>query len=376
MFDTLILQQRNKLVKCQIGDLPSPEAFHTVYVQCFKSECIKASTKVSGEFPVPVKALPADLAIQYTKFSDRTPPVSRTFFLASKVLIEHAELFQGLLQELRRLYLLTRAKCQICVLHTEVCPNALTCSGYRFGRSIVCYDIEPVFTNSVSQDLDIADVPVPVSVLMERKTPFAKLQTLRVYVPFFEGEDDTAFAKFVTRLKLRRPITSLAFELRETYAGFIESPLIGEMDTDNNPVKGIARYPCPMSLGALEQLRQMRLKTITTRILAIATVISLFQTQEMIMDIAQVIKHITQAFVLRVVAYLVCIRSHCVLPCIVPLTPTQWVGRHVTLRLRCVCLPTRYAYCTTPRGVCQVYFRFFSDQCLALIYEGGFSSQT
>ena len=139
MFDTLVLQQLHKLVKGEIGDLPSPEAFHSVYVQRFKSKRIKAPTEVSGEFPMPVKALPADFAIQYRQFPDRTPPVSRTFFLTRKVLIEHAELFQGLLKKLWTLYLFACGKCQICVLHSEVgFPNTLTCSRHRFGRSIIC----------------------------------------------------------------------------------------------------------------------------------------------------------------------------------------------------------------------------------------------
>ena len=138
MFDTFILQQRNQLPEREVGDLSSPQAFHAVYVQLFKSKCIKTSTKVGSKFPVPVKALSCDFAIQYRQFPDRTPPIIRTFFLTRKVLIEHAELFQGLLKKLWTLYLFACGKCQICVFHTEVCPNALTCRWQRFGRSIVC----------------------------------------------------------------------------------------------------------------------------------------------------------------------------------------------------------------------------------------------
>ena len=114
MFDTFILQQLNKLVEGEIGDLPSPEAFHTVYVRRFKSKRIKASTEVGGKFPVPVKALPADLAIQYRQFPDSTPPIIRTFFLTRKeTFIQYAELFQGLLQKLWALYLFACGKRQI-----------------------------------------------------------------------------------------------------------------------------------------------------------------------------------------------------------------------------------------------------------------------
>ena len=84
MFDTFILQQLNKLVEGEIGDLPSPEAFHTIYIQRFKSKRIKASTKVSRQFPMPIQALPTDLAIQYRQLPDRTPPVIPNLFSYEK----------------------------------------------------------------------------------------------------------------------------------------------------------------------------------------------------------------------------------------------------------------------------------------------------
>ena len=110
MFDALIFQQPNELVESQVGDFTSPEAFHTVYVQRFKNECIEVPTEVGSEFPVPVKALSADLAIQYRQFPDSTPPVVRSFFLARKTFVELAKDRQRLLQELRRLYLFTCRK--------------------------------------------------------------------------------------------------------------------------------------------------------------------------------------------------------------------------------------------------------------------------
>ena len=84
MFDTLVLQQLHKLVEGEIGDLPSPQAFHAVYVQRFKRKCIKASTQVSGEFPMPIQTLPCDFPIESCKCSHRTPPIIRTFFLTRK----------------------------------------------------------------------------------------------------------------------------------------------------------------------------------------------------------------------------------------------------------------------------------------------------
>ena len=367
MLDTFILQQHNKLVKCQVGDLPSPEAFHTVYVQRFKSKCIKPFAEVGSEFPVPVKALPADFAIQYRQFPDRTPPIIRTFFLTRKAFIQYAELFQGLLKKLWTLYLFACRKCQICVLHSEVCAYALSCSGQWFGRSIISDDIKVVFTNGIAEDLHIADVTTPIAVLVKRKVSVIELQTLRGFVPFFERDAENPFVKFVSSPKLRRPHLMLCFELWRPHASAtlslrnpVKESLVSKMKMNNNSIKGIARYPRPMFLSPLEQFGKMRLQTIPACVFTIATVVSLFQTQEVVMDIAKVVKHITQAFVLRVITYLIFVGAHWILTCIVSLTPFKWVGRHATLRLRLNCLPTRYYYYRTFRGVCQVkYIDFF-----------------
>ena len=142
MFETFELQYLNKLTKCQVRYFTSPKAFHSSQVQRFKSECIKASTQVSGEFPMPILTLPSDFPIESCELPDSTPPVSRTFFLTRKVLVKCAELFQGLLQELRGLYLLTCAKRQVSVFHTEVCPHTFTRSGQGFGRSVVSDNVK------------------------------------------------------------------------------------------------------------------------------------------------------------------------------------------------------------------------------------------
>ena len=261
MFETFELQYLNKLIESEIGDFTSPQAFHACQVQRFKSKSIKASTQVSGEFPMPIFALPTDFPIQSCELPDSTPPVSRTFFLTRKeTFIEYTELFQGLFQKLRRLYLLACAKRQKSVLHSEVCPHTFTRSGQRFGRSIVCDNIGfPVFTNNVAKELNVSDIPIPSAVLVKSKTPSFKLQTLRFCVPFLEGEGNSAFLKFVTRLKLRRTITPFALEFRKADAGIVERTLIGSINADNHSVKGVTRYPRPMFLCAFKQLRQMRL---------------------------------------------------------------------------------------------------------------------
>ena len=122
MFDTFILQYLDKLIKREVGDFTSPQAFHSVYVQRFKSKRIKAPTEVGGEFPMPVKTLPADFPIQYRQLTHCTPPVIRTLFLTRKAFIQHAELFQGLLKKLWTLYLFACGKFK----YASFIPNCAT----------------------------------------------------------------------------------------------------------------------------------------------------------------------------------------------------------------------------------------------------------
>ena len=73
-----------------------------------------------------VFTLVADLPIQTGELSHTPPPTLRTFVFTRETFVEITKFVQGLLQWLWVLFLLTRAECQICVFHTEVCPNTLT----------------------------------------------------------------------------------------------------------------------------------------------------------------------------------------------------------------------------------------------------------
>ena len=53
----------------------------------------------------------------------------------------------------------------------------------------------------------------------------------------------------------------------------IKEALVADMDTDDHFVKRIAGDPRPVFMGALKQLRQMRLQTETSRIQTITAVI-------------------------------------------------------------------------------------------------------
>ena len=337
MFETLELQYLNKLVKGKIGDLPSPQAFHTLKIQRFGDDGIKAFTQVGSNLVVPVLTLVGDMPIQPRKSSDTPPPIVRTLNFARKTFVEGSQFFQRAFEKLWRVFLFAGAKCQV-GFHSEVYPYALTCSRTGFGCRSICNHVKPIRPNTISKDLDIANFTVRVAMLMEREPTFVELQALLTVVPRFERKSNTPFFKKVRRLELRRTIAVFAFELwKSTQSG--KASLIGGVDTDNHSVKRITRYPCPLPMRPFEQLRQVRLKAVPTGILTVNAVIALLKFEEVIVNIPQVVEHVPQAHILWMFAYLVFIRSAMLflffpfshgVSRITSLTPVLWVG------------PTRY----------------------------------
>ena len=179
MFETFELQNLNELVKAKIGDFTSPESFHSVKVERFGDDNVKASAKVCSKFPVPISALVANFDIEPCELSDSTIPVVRPLDFATKGLIQFAKLFQRLFMELRRLYFFTSADCQKS-FQPEVYPHVLTCGGQNFLGCIIGDNIEPVLTRTIAKDLDISDISVPIPVLVKRKPDFTIFQGLCV----------------------------------------------------------------------------------------------------------------------------------------------------------------------------------------------------
>ena len=210
--------------------------------------------------------------------------------------------------ELRRLYFLTCADCQKS-FQTEVYAYALTCLSHRFGRSIIGDNIEPVFTRAVTKDLDIADISVPVAVLVKRKPHTIDFQGVRLCIPRFERETYTPLFKCVACLELGRTVSMFSLRFRRT-ALTSKKTLVSSVNTNNRSIQRVAWYPSPVFLGRLEQLSEVRLQPISPCVFPIDAVISLFKTQKVIMHITQVIKHIPEAFVLSVIAYFVFIGAH------------------------------------------------------------------
>ena len=150
MFATFGLQYLNKLVEGKVRDFTSPKPFHTVNVQGFNSNRPKLFTKIRSKFPMKVFTLIGDLTIKPCDLSNSTPSAVRTFLFTAKCFVEITKFGQGLLQRLWVLDFLTRAKCQVSVFHTKVCPNALTCYRQRFGICEVRCDAQIVITAAIT----------------------------------------------------------------------------------------------------------------------------------------------------------------------------------------------------------------------------------
>jgi len=306
MFQTFVLQYLNKLVKGEVRNLTPPQAFHTVKVQRLGSDRIKPFTQVCRNLVVPVFALVRYVPIQARKCSDATPPIPRAFDFTRKTFVEGSKFFQGVFQKFWRVFLFAGAKCQV-GLHPEVYSYALTCSRTGVGCGSICNHVKPIGSNTIPKDLDIAHFPLPLAVLVESEPTFIELQRFSGCVPRFERETNTSFFKEVSRLELRRAIAIFTLELwKSTEAS--KEPFVSDVDTDNHSVKGIPRYPCPLSMRALEQLRQVRLQTIPTGVFPIDAVISLFQRKKVIMHLRKVIKHIAETHSFGVFAELELIR--------------------------------------------------------------------
>ena len=228
MFETLELQYLHKLIESKVRDFASPEAFHAIKVKCLGDDGIKSSTKVSGKFPVPISALVGNFAVKVDEFTDGTPPIVRAFNLATDGFVEIAELVQGMLQRLRMLNLLTRVQGQIS-LHAEVRSYTFTRSGQDFFGCVICDDVEPKCSNSVSTDLNIPDFTAPIAMVVIQYVATLEHKLFFDGIPFFEGQSNRAFRDFgrfsvfvffknlVACLELRRTVfPSLFLELGGT----------------------------------------------------------------------------------------------------------------------------------------------------------------
>lgn len=96
----------------------------------------------------------------------------------------------------------------------------------------------------------------------------------------------------------------------------------------------------PMRVGRSFQVRQMCGHGIVVGIRQSVPIPFVLPSMEIVMHLPHIVKQIADTDTIRLIAELVFIRFHSI-SSVKSLTPNQWVGnRHVTLRLRWLCLPT------------------------------------
>ena len=144
-----------------------------------------------AQLPMEVFTLVADFPIETFNLTHTSPPAGRTFLFTAEFFVESPKFAQGLFQRLGVLDFLTRAKCQVCVFHTEVCPNAFTCCQQWFKICISCRYTKPIVSAIITFDYDTADSAMPLAVFMKRIRHFIKLPFACLEIPFTESQRDT-----------------------------------------------------------------------------------------------------------------------------------------------------------------------------------------
>ena len=340
MFLTLIFQYLNKLVEGKVGDFTSPQAFHAVKVQRLKENSIKLFTKFGGKLPMKVFALIADFPIKACELSHATPPPIRPFLLTAKFFAEGSQFVQGVFQRLRVLDFLTRAKCQISVFHAEVCPNAFTCCRQRFEICVGRRYAEPVIAASVSFDGDTAESAMPLAVFVKRIRHFIQLPLARCRIPLAERQRDTIifqrpprFTGVGDRLKF-----VALFDFRST-SKFLEKSIVRFMNTFEFLLDRLTRQCLPMRVRCIFQNFYVVTHALKVDIRQPVFMPLPLPLMEILMHLPHIVKKVSNAYRVRLFTKWIFIAFHG-LSRITPLTPKQWVGRHIALRQRCLCLPT------------------------------------
>ena len=308
MFLTLILQYLNKLVERKVRDLTSPQAFHTVKAQGFNSDCVELLTEFRGELPMKVFALVANPSVETCKLPYTSPPVIRTFLFSRKTFVERSKFVQGVSQGLWVLFLLTRAECQVCVFHTEVCPNALTCCRQKFGFYKVCEYVEPIITTSVTLDGDMTNVSIKLTVFMECIRDF--IISPFTVIPFTKGKGDTIPSQRPTRLlKHKRFKFMTGFPFRLT-PKFLEKSHIRCINTPQLLLDRLTRQRIPMRMCRSFQLGQVGRHSVIVRIRETLPIPCVLPPVKIVMHLPHIVKQVTQTDCIRLISELIFIRFH------------------------------------------------------------------
>ena len=329
MLDTLILQYLNKLVERKVRDFTSPKSFHTRKVQGFNRNRIKLLTEFRGKLPLKIFALVADFPIETCDVSHTSPPPVRTFSLTAKCLVERPKLLQVRFQGLGVLFFLTRAQCQICVFHAEVCPNALTCCRQKFRFYKVCNYVKPIITTGITLDYDMTDISIKLTVFMKCISNF--IIAPFTFFPFAEVQRDTIVFQRSTRLLKHKRFKLVAgFPSRFT-TQFLEKTDISSVNPSKFFLDGLTRQCFPMRMCRPFQIGKVGRHGVIVRIRQPVFISFVLPPVKIVMHLPYIVKQIADTDTIGLIAKLILIRFHG-LSSFQFLTPTQWVGRHVTKR--------------------------------------------
>ena len=311
MFLTLILQYLNELVERKVGDFTSPKAFHTVKVQRFNRNCIKLLTKFTCELPLKIFALVTDFPIEPCELSDTPPPAIRTFDLTRKFFVERPKFVQGVFQGLGVLFFLTRAKCQISVFHTKVCPNALTCCWQWFKIRVGCDDTEPIVSAIITFDCNTTESPVPLAVFMERIRHLIKLPLTRMRIPFAESQRDTIVFQRPPRVSGKGDRFELMSRLdMRSATKFLKKSVIRQVNPFELFLNGLTWQRIPMRVGRLFQIRQVSRQGVVIRIRQSVFIPLALPLMEILVDLPHIIKQVTNPYYVRLFSKRVFIGLH------------------------------------------------------------------
>jgi len=320
MFLTLILQYLNKLVESKVGDFSSPQAFHTLKVQFFNGNRIKLLAQFACQLPMKVFTLIANFAIEACELSHTPPPAMRTFLLTRKTFVERPKFVQGLLQRLWVVFLLTRAQRQVCVFHTEVCPDTLTRRWQRFRFYKIGEDVQPIITAGITFDRDTTDISIKLTVLMERISHF--VMSPFTLIPFSETEGEAIVFQRPTCLFQREGFKLMAFlDFRSTPKP-LEKSLICQVNPFEFFLNRLAWQGFPMRVRGAFQKSQVSTHSSMVRIRQSVLISLTLPLVEIRVDLPHIVKQVTQADYIRLITEFVFIRFHG-LSHITPLSPAK-----------------------------------------------------
>ena len=308
MFLTLILQYLNKLVEREIGDFTSPQAFHTVKVQFFNGDCIKLLTKFSCESPMKVFALITNPPIEAGKLPNTPPPAVRTSNLSAKAFVERPKFVQGAFQGLWVLFLLIRAKCQICVFHTKVCPDTLTRRWQRFRFYKVRDYVEPIITASITFYRDTTDISVKLTVFMESIRNF--IISPFTSTPFPEGEGDTIVFQRPARLFECEGFKLMPFFDFRSTAKFFEKTIIRQVNAFEFLLDCLTWQRLPMRVCGTFQIGHVRTHCSIICIRQSVFIALTLPLMEILVDLPHIVKQVAQSYRIRLIAKLILMGSH------------------------------------------------------------------